>query len=242
MIIQPIEKNKLSHQITESLLGMITNHTLIPGQKLPTEMELAASYNVSRNVVRESLKTLELLGITESKTSRGTFITANAIENLYQYEFWSTLKSNVDIVQLFEARLALEPELAYLAALKRTDEDLKNMRDFLDNKITADYNTYGEYFDDTYMFHFLVAKASKNQIMETFLKTIHKHIKEPEALQFSVDHSIGKNKASHEKIYQAILQQQAPKAKSLMFEHILPVYRFLNENENLNFPDASSNI
>ncbi|MBR5230206.1 MAG: FadR family transcriptional regulator [Firmicutes bacterium] len=77
MIIQPIEKNKLSHQITESLLGMITDGTLVPGQKLPTEMELATSYNVSRNVIRESLKTLELLGIVESKTSRGTFILDN---------------------------------------------------------------------------------------------------------------------------------------------------------------------
>ena len=235
MIIQPIEKNKLSYQITESLLGMITNHTLLPGQKLPTEMELAASYNVSRNVVRESLKTLELLGITESKTSRGTFITANAIENLYQYEFWSTLKSNVDIVQLFEARIALEPEIAYLAALKRTDEDLKNMRDFLDNKISADYNTYGEYLDDTYVFHFLVARASKNKIMETFLKTLHNHIKNPDALKFSVEHSIGKNKASHEKIYQAIANQQPAKAKALMFEHILPVYRYMNENATVTF-------
>lgn len=229
MVIQPVEKTKLSQKITRTFLEKLSDGELKPGQKLPTEMELASSFNVSRNVVRESLKTLELLGIAESKPAKGTFITSNADENLFQYEFWSTLKHNTCILELFEARLAVEPELAYLAALRRTDEDLNKMREFLDGKTSAEYDSYSDFFDSTYTFHLLVAKASKNNIMENFLKNIYSQIKQQDVLQFSVDHSISKNQSSHEKILQQIRQRQPEKAKALMLEHILLVYKCLLE-------------
>ena len=230
MEIKPVERSRLAQSISASLLEMIKSNQLSPGQKIPTEIELAAAFDVSRNVIRESLKTLEILGLLESKVAKGTFVTANAHENLAQFEFWEILQNNAQIKELVEVRLTIEPELAYYAAKRRSEQDLQNMRDFLSGKIdVSKYNTYGDYFEYTYAFHLLVAQAAKNEIMEKFLSAIYGQIKQTETIHFIVEKSIFSNQVGHEKILNAIEKGQCDKAKRLMFDHIYPVYAFLQK-------------
>ena len=232
MNIKPIERSKLARTVSDSLLEMVKSGDLKPGERIPTEMKLAEAYNVSRNVIRESLKTLEILGIFESKVAKGTFVHENAKENLSQYEFWTVLQNNTHMKELTEVRLSLEPELAYYAAKRRTEKDLEEMRSFL--KEAADIDSmpdYRQYFDRTYMFHIMVANASQNTIMAGFLDMVYGQIKQDDVSQFSIEKKIFKNQVGHDKIFEAIEKQQSNKAKKLMFDHIYPVYAFFHNDE-----------
>lgn len=230
MDFKPLERTKLAQDISSSIMEMINNGQLLPKQKLPTENELATAFHVSRNVVRESLKTLELLGIVEAKVAKGTYITANVKENMAQYEFWEILQKHSQMKDLYEVRLSLEPELAYYAAKRRTEEDLQKMREFLSGITkSSEFNDYASFFDMTYAFHFLIARASQNRIMEKLLVTIYGQIKLEDIVKFAIEKSIYTNQVGHEKIFSAIENQQADKAKKLMFDHIYPVYAFLQK-------------
>ena len=73
-MIPKIKKVNLSTQLVDTMTTLIEDGSWKLGDKLPNEVELAASFEVSRNVMRESMKILENFGILESKTGIGTFI------------------------------------------------------------------------------------------------------------------------------------------------------------------------
>lgn len=227
MEIKPLERSKLAQSVSSYILNMVKNGELVPMQKIPTEMELAEAFHVSRNVVREGLKTLESLGILESKVAKGTFINANARENLVQYEFWEVLQKNAHIKDLVEVRLSLEPELAYYAARRHTEEDLKDMQRFLYNMSDLEtWSSCDNCLEATYDFHLLIAKASKNEVMYKFLRMVYAQIKQGDAQKFSIEKKIYSNQIGHEKIYEAIECGDCKHAKKLMFDHIYPIYTF----------------
>ena len=126
--------------------------------------------------------------------------------------------------------MIIEPDLAYYAALRRKDEELKEISDFLDGKMDRQqYENYSKYFESTYIFHLMVAKAAKNEIMEKFLGTIFEQIKQADALSFIVEKHIYTNQVGHRNILKAIEEKDAEKAKQLMYEHIYPVYAFFQD-------------
>ena len=229
-MIKPIEKVKLAQEILNSVIDMIKTDQWKECEKIPTEMELAIAFNVSRNVVREAIKTLEALGVLESKVAKGTFVPKGAKENVAQYEFWNILRENTDIQNLMEIRIIIEPELAYYAAKRRTEKDLEDMRNFINGIIDENmYETYSQYFEYTYLFHLMIARASKNKLLENFLNTVYNQIKQVEALEFIIEKRIYNNQIGHQKIFEAIEEGNAKKAKKLMFDHIYPVYAFFKE-------------
>lgn len=230
MEIKPIEKTKLAKKISNTILEMIRNNEWKPGSKIPTETELAAAFAVSRNVIREAVKTLETLGILESKVAKGTFVTLNAKENMVQFEFWNILSQNTHIKDLFEIRLIIEPEMAYYAAIRANEQEINGIKDFLNGKNESKcYENYGEYFESTYNFHVMVAKCAKNEILEKFLETIFEQIKQAEVMTFIVEKHIYTNQVGHMNILNAIEEKNPKKAKKLMFDHIYPVYAFFQE-------------
>ena len=92
------------------------------GDKLPNENDLAAELGVSRSTLREAVKILTTNGILEIKRGKGTFVTSKTTINL---EDLNDIASGLD--DLFEMRLMFEPDCAYLAAKRATDEEIKTI-------------------------------------------------------------------------------------------------------------------
>jgi len=112
------------------LLKLIEAGKYPPGSKLPTEMELAAQFGVSRIPIREALSVLRAAGVINSRQGGGSFV-----EERNGSSIFSNIQIENDdaelIRHLFEMRKILEPEAAYLAALRRTPEQLERMREAL---------------------------------------------------------------------------------------------------------------
>ena len=122
-MLPKVKKINLSSQLIDTMTTLIEENNWSPGSKLPNEVELAASLGVSRNIMREAMKILENFGILESKAGIGTFVSETALSAIRNMRFFDNLKSNTSIETILETRIIIEPELAYYAALRASEED-----------------------------------------------------------------------------------------------------------------------
>jgi GntR family transcriptional repressor for pyruvate dehydrogenase complex len=108
-----IEPKKLYLQIADQIMERVGDGRLPPGNKLPSERELAIQMGVSRPSVREALIALELLGVVKIRIGQGTFVVGNpaSLETL-------GLSKMVSPLDLLEARAVIESNVVVLVAQK----------------------------------------------------------------------------------------------------------------------------
>ncbi len=164
-----VKKVTLGTQLIDAILGFIENGEWQPGKKLPNEIELAASFDVSRNIMREALKVLENYGVLDGKTGKGTHVSENAMTSIYSIRFFEKLKANKSIEKCLETRLIIEPELAYYAALRCTPEEIEHLKACsIAESVIIDPTGLRNDFD----FHANIAKFSQNDILENLICSI----------------------------------------------------------------------
>ena len=224
IIFSPLEtREPLSKLISNQIEKAIFEKKYPPGSKLPSENEMCEQFGVSRTSVREALGALEAQGIIEIIKGKGMFVSYLSPETvtnpLQKYLKFKTDRNYV--MDLVHARQIIEPAIAYHAAINHTDLDIAK----LDSDIRALKESDGNFAMlasiDT-MFHLNLAKASKNRVIPLLLSPIHDLIPE---VKSSVYASVTDAKASaviwHEKIFDAVVERNAEKAKNAMEEHLL---------------------
>ncbi|MEA5083205.1 MAG: GntR family transcriptional regulator [Lachnospiraceae bacterium] len=129
MEIIPLKKITLTEQIMEQIANMITSGSLKPGDKLPNERELAESFSVTRNRIREALRGLSLVGMIEIKPSEGSFVSiGNKIpKETVAWMYHNEMNKHDEV---YAARNLIETEV-YLACYEnRTEEILKEINNY----------------------------------------------------------------------------------------------------------------
>src|ERR1700755_1778222 len=129
LVINPVSTERVSDLIAERLSSAIRDGTLKPGDRLPTEAELAREFQVGRTSVREGLQKLRAHGLIESRKGLGAFVIDPPVpagDPLADFARW-TASDPAAIEQLVEARVALETLAAALAALRATDAEIDNL-------------------------------------------------------------------------------------------------------------------
>ena len=117
--------------IVNQMVEQIIDGTFCPGQRIPTELELAESFGVGRNSVREAVKILCAYGILEIRRADGTYICSDfSPKMLNPLVYGIILEKNPDY--LIEVRDAIENYVYQLAAKNVTQEDLVSLRAVLD--------------------------------------------------------------------------------------------------------------
>ncbi len=176
MSIKPRQLNRapLPDRIADMIKQEIAEGRLAPGERLPPEQVLAENFGVSRNVVREGIARLRNEGIIESRQGIGAFVATSPTPTL---RLDASLRSPDRHQSLFELRAALEVRAAELAALRRTDEDLRAIqRAFDDMERSMDWGKDGVEHDIE--FHRAIAGATGNGFMLATIMFIAEHLKE----------------------------------------------------------------
>ncbi|WP_312048022.1 FadR/GntR family transcriptional regulator [Anaerotignum sp.] len=236
-MIPKIKKVNLSTQLMDMMISLIENGTWNPGEKLPNEIDLANSFSVSRNIMRESMKILENFGILDSRTGVGTYISENAINNICNMRFFESLKNNSSIEKLLETRLIIEPELAYYATLRATDEEIAALKYLLEED-TKKHVITNFFHTDDFHFHRYVAKYAKNDILENLLSTILEQLSADEYADFNkfVDNSVKIDSFNdHMAVFDAIAKRDPLLAKDIMYRHLFARMKIIN-------PDYGTNL
>ena len=162
-MLEPIKSQRLHREVQIRLRMYIIDNKLEPGDRLPTEKEIASQLGVSRNVVREALKALEALGLVEVRMGSGTHVARfDAARYLDNYTY-SLMVNGVGIKELWEVRRALE--LAFIDKVVEHigDEDLQELDDQIAamEAIAADSNILVM----SLQIHHLMYRCLKNNIL-----------------------------------------------------------------------------
>jgi GntR family transcriptional repressor for pyruvate dehydrogenase complex len=148
---------------------------LSPGDRLPSERALADALGVGRGVVREALKSLSLLGLVDVRVGDGTYLTRPDNELLPRVIEWGLLLGERRIRDLVEARSLLERDVARLAAQRRSEEDLAELRVLLDRMREATVAV--DFVDADLAFHLRLAQASGNTVLADMLSSVQSLIR-----------------------------------------------------------------
>lgn len=150
-------RDRLYQAIARRLLEVFASGRYQPGDRLPTERELAIEYNVSRPTIREAIIALEVQGIVEVKVGSGAYLRdlPNASERA---------RFNVTAFELTEARLLIEGEAAALAASQITDEELDALEALVDEIMRENEGNSGTEDADR-EFHLTIARATRNSAL-----------------------------------------------------------------------------
>ncbi|MBO9610606.1 MAG: FadR family transcriptional regulator [Paenibacillaceae bacterium] len=126
-----LKKTNLYEQAIDSLLNYIIVNGLTEGDKLPAENQLKDIFGISRNTLREALKSLQLLGIIETKQHSGIVVKDFSISDLTKFVPYSLRVEDKNLRSLCEAREWMEQGLLPVIVERRTDEDLAKLADII---------------------------------------------------------------------------------------------------------------
>ncbi|MBK3516728.1 FadR/GntR family transcriptional regulator [Carboxylicivirga marina] len=165
----------LSQKIERKIEEAIRTKRLIPGTKLPSEKELCESFAVSRTALREALRRLSARGLVEIKKGSGMFVSEIKIEDaIKSLNLYYDLKFDSSLIrQIIEVRRIFEPEIGRLAALNRTNEDLKLLQTNLNELEQCNPDNTQLEVDLTNRFHMNLAKATGNPIVIISMEPVY---------------------------------------------------------------------
>ena len=153
-------------RIRETILAAVTDHSLAPGGRLPTERELARRFGVPRNAVRRTLAQLEAEGSITRHVGRGTFLAGRASEAALS----AASAAHTSPAELMEARLRIEPALAELIVTNATASDFERMEACLEHAEKAATLDEFELWDAA--LHEALAEATHNRFIARVLDMV----------------------------------------------------------------------
>lgn len=221
-LFKPIRPKKLSEEIVEQIKALVTDGQLKPGEKIPSEREMAALLGVSRPSVREAIMKLEAMGLLESRHGGGTYVRSLADGTLAPLA--AMVEENPQLLaELLEVRMGLECWSAYLASERATASEIQKIGDCLE-EMANQVKSGGWNSDVDSSFHYAITTAAHNTIQLHVLNTIHG------LFQASIEVTLSKiyNQrryfeallAQHRAIYEAISRRDSEEARRAMGEHL----------------------
>ena len=214
----------LAEQLVERLSLQIRAGEIAPGAKLPTEAEIIAAHGVSRTVVREALSRLSAAGLTETHHGIGTFVRATPAGAGFGIDP-SQMATMVEVLALLELRISMETEASALAALRRSERQLEDIRTVLDafgQAVEAGSGTV----DHDFQFHLRIALATGNRYFSelmSYLGTMvipRTRLNTAELANLDRREYLVRVHREHQDIYEAIARKDPEAARAAMRTHL----------------------
>ncbi len=227
IVLEPIRPRKISEEIVEQIKNLISRGELKPGDRVPSERELAAMLGVSRPSVREAIMVLDAMGFLEAKQGGGTFV--RTLTEASIADPLSTLVKTKDpamLRALAEVRMGLESWSAYLAARRADDAEIAEM--FRVYAIMEEQAAHGGWDPEVDAeFHYVITAASHNSLQMHVLDSIHSlfHTTIQVALTefYRQEGHVEKLLNQHREIMEAIAAHDPERARQKMMEHLTMV-------------------
>jgi len=227
----------MTRKIYEQIADQMKEHILAggwkAGERLPSTKELTEQFQVGRSTMREALSALKAMGLIDIRHGEGCFVKEMTAAELELPQFDALLLSKETILELLEARKALEVSNAAIAAVKRTEEDLASFERLLAiMEQHAGDQQEGEKADIG--FHQLLAQATHNSIMVRLLDSIASQmeiaIRETRQLQMYSSKEVSYRLwQEHRAIYEAVVKQRPAEAEQCMRIHLEHVEQMVRD-------------
>lgn len=215
--------SSLSDALFVKLEEEIRGGRFSPGDRLPTEKEMAEREGVSRTVVREAVARLSAQGLAQARHGSGLYVSAMAGFPAFQISP-DELTEVDDLLKLLELRGGVEAEMASLAALRRTEGQLREMRACLTKIEEAAATELAVEADAE--FHAVISRAAGNVYFERFLEFLGARLVPPRSLLLEgqpaeAHHAYARVLAiEHDEIFVAIAEKDQVRAQNAARQHM----------------------
>lgn len=221
-LLSPIdlgERETVSMVIARRLMAYLLTGSIVPGQRLPSERQMAEALGVGRSNVREALKFLTFLGMVDVRQGDGTYLKRLESDLLPRSIEWGLMLGTKRALDLVEARRYLEIIIAGLAAERRDESELAELAESLEAMTHARPDSEA-FVDADVAFHLGVSRAARNQSLTQIMASIRalltvwitRVMQSPGAFAPSVD--------EHREIFLAIANRDPEEAKRAMSVHM----------------------
>ncbi len=216
--LRPVKSDRLYVKVAEQLKGLITNEVIMPGERFPSERELAEKLGVSRPTIREAMIALELSGVIEIRTGSGIYVTHQ------KGMLGDDVKDKgVGPFEILEIRYILEAEACALAASRITNEQLAQLRQTLlemeEEEKLADASERADQ-----KFHSIIAEASQNSAISSVVDWLWKLRNESDLSTLFLERirkeGVHPCIEEHKRILQALEQRNPEQARTAMKNHL----------------------
>jgi GntR family transcriptional repressor for pyruvate dehydrogenase complex len=218
--LRPVDRTRetVAAEITRNLLAYLLSGKFKPGERIPSERKLSEGLGVGRSVVREALKSLTVLGLIDVRQGDGTYLKRTDSDLLPQAIEWGLLLGAKRITDLVEARHHLEVLMAGLAAERRDEAALVEMRRCV--KIMERSHDATEFVSADIAFHYAVAAAAGNQSLLQIMKSIRALLQVWISRVMQSPESSGPTWEEHQAVLDAIVRRDASEARLAMERHM----------------------
>jgi GntR family transcriptional repressor for pyruvate dehydrogenase complex len=213
-----------SENAARHLRALIFSSELGPGDRLPSERELATQLGISRMTLRLALKSLESDGfIITSRGAHGGSRVADLESLLQCWQVWTDDHED-DLDDIFEMRLTLETHISALAADRRTTEDLEAIQAAVESESNGP--SPSSLFRTDMDVHRAIARAAHSPRLQQGMLDVRGELFLP-VDQALLEHRTGEVHESHRAMFEAIRDRDAERAAELTRVHIEQVRRLV---------------
>lgn len=227
-ILKPVSRVTLAEQVAAQISDQITQGKWKPGEKLPSETEFCAALDVGRSTLREALKSLAYVGMVQMRHGGGTYVTDGTNLLIERVLAGGSLKTEKDLSDLAEARLAIESETVALAAQRAMPADIAQLDALLKEMALGIKGTGRDYPSLDVEFHLTIARCSKNQMLHGLLTPIRGLLQEWISKSQELPGIRENAQRQHAKILAAIRDHDPDKARHAMRTHLQTCEKVFN--------------
>ncbi|HEV2275183.1 MAG TPA: FadR/GntR family transcriptional regulator [Acidobacteriaceae bacterium] len=213
------DKGDLTDWLILRFKQLISEGTLTPGYKLPSERELSLHFGVSRTSLRPVMKVLRMMGVISQRVGDGTYLSGDASSVLAEPMEFLFLLDETSSEELIDTRLMVEPALAAKAAEQSTKEHLLVLRQTI-AEIEAAGSDQFRIIEADLLFHQTILQSSGNRLCGRLFQVIHRSLMNMMMLTAQLvnrDHTL----AFHQAIFESIRQRNASEAERNMRDHLI---------------------
>ncbi|MFF3201373.1 FadR/GntR family transcriptional regulator [Streptomyces sp. NPDC002962] len=222
-----VPKGTVTQRAIERIKAMITDGSLEPGQRLPTERELAVELGISRSSMREAIRALTVLGVLEPRHGSGIYVTAlEAGDLLETFGVVADLSRGPRLVELLQVRRVLEATATALAAARITPEQLAVVEGHLAAMNATD--DAEEILAHDLEFHRVIAEAAGNETMAAILEGLSSRTFRARVWRgYQEEGAFARTRREHAAIHRALAARDPEAARAAAAAHVAEVEEWL---------------
>ena len=217
-------------RLAGELARMIRDGTLVAGDRIPAERELAELVGMSRASVREALRELELRGMLDRRPGRGTVVV-----DAPRPELDAGLLGDVDAAgrmlrEVMDLRAVVEPPISERAAARGTSAEVEALRHLVDEgEVVASggQQAYARYVELDVEFHLALARMTHNPFLDRLLQVTNEWMAPTRQNTLQSARRVEVSLAAHKKICAAVADREPERAAAAMREHLDQIQRII---------------
>jgi len=234
-MINNLSGTTLADRVEEEIIQYIKSHDLHPGDTLPNEMEFSRMLGASRNVIREAMSRLRMLGLIQTRTKRGIIVTEPGLLTGFKKALEPQLLSVNTIKQMMGMRISLEIGIAEFLFENVSENHILELEMIVSRQQSIGINNLS--VEDEVLFHTKIYEIAGNEFILQFNAIMHpvfefsKH--NYESFFKPINHKLRKKNEiiGHADLLQFIINRDKEGYQKAIRRHLQPYWEFLHKED-----------